>query len=87
MSGEMSSDAITSKAFAQLTPELSGRPCKRAFDRPIPRIAPINVCELEAGSARYHVPRFQRMAALKRARTIAMPVPEPIDTRSSTGRR
>ncbi len=54
---------------------------------PMPRIAPINVCELDAGKLRYQVPRFQTIAAVKRARTIAMPVPDPIETRSSTGRR
>jgi hypothetical protein len=33
------------------------------------RIDPISVCELEAGSPIYHVPKFQMIAAMRRERT------------------
>ena len=40
---------------------------------PRPRSTPIRVCELDAGSPRYQVPRFQTIAASKSASTIASP--------------
>ena len=49
-------------------------------------MAPMSVCELDAGSPRYQVPRFQRMAERSRASTIASPAPAPLETRSSTGK-
>jgi hypothetical protein len=36
-------------------------------------IDPISVWELEAGRPKYQVPRFQMIAAIKRAKTIAKP--------------
>ena len=36
-------------------------------------IEPISVCELEAGSPRYQVPRFQMIAPMRSAKTIAKP--------------
>ena len=53
----------------------------------MPRMAPIKVWELEAGSPRYQVPRFQIIAAIKSAITIAMPPPYPTETSKSTGKR
>ena len=53
--------------------------------RPTPTIAPISVCELEAGIPKYQVPRFQMIAASRSANTIAKPVPEPTFRTSSTG--
>jgi hypothetical protein len=46
---------------------------------------PIRVCELEAGSPKYQVPRFQMMAEISSANTIANPAPEPTWITSSTG--
>ena len=40
-------------------------------------IEPISVCELEAGSPRYQVPRFQAIAPMRSAKTIANPALEP----------
>src|SRR5580704_19269288 len=40
---------------------------------PTPMIEPIRVCELEAGNPKYHVPRFQMIAATSNANTIAKP--------------
>ena len=40
---------------------------------PTPMIEPIRVCELEAGRPRYQVPRFQMMAAISSANTMAKP--------------
>ena len=48
-------------------------------------IEPISVCELEAGSPRYQVPRFQMMAPMRSANTIAKPDAEPTCMISSTG--
>ncbi len=48
-------------------------PCISALAMPTPMIEPISVCELEAGKPRYQVPRFQTMAAIKSANTIAKP--------------
>ena len=46
---------------------------------------PTIVCELEAGSPKYHVPRFQIMAAINRANTMAKPAPLPTCRINSTG--
>ena len=46
---------------------------------------PTMVCELEAGSPKYQVPTFQRMAAINRAKTIAKPEPLPTCRINSTG--
>jgi len=38
---------------------------------PTPTIEPISVCELEAGRPSHHVPRFQMIAEISSANTIA----------------
>ncbi len=48
-------------------------------------IEPISVCEDEAGSPRDQVPRFQMIAAISSANTIAKPASEPTCRISSTG--
>src|SRR3954462_8483071 len=48
-------------------------------------IEPISVCEEEAGRPKYQVPRFQRIAAISSANTIAKPAMEPTCRISSTG--
>ena len=48
---------------------------------------PINVCELDAGRPRYQVPRFQMMAAISSANTMAKPAALPTCRMSSTGNR
>ena len=52
---------------------------------PTPMIEPISVCELEAGRPRYHVPRFQMIAEISSANTMAKPAPDPTLSTSSTG--
>ena len=52
---------------------------------PTPMIEPIRVCELEAGRPKYQVPRFQTMAAISSANTMAKPALEPTCRISSTG--
>ena len=54
---------------------------------PTPMIEPIKVCELDAGSPKYQVPRFQMMAATNKAKTIANPAWLPTWRINSTGRR
>ena len=44
-----------------------------AFVRPTPMIEPISVCELEAGNPTYQVPKFQTIAEISSAKTIANP--------------
>jgi hypothetical protein len=56
-----------------------------AFGNPTPRIDPIKVCELDAGRPRYHVPKFQSVAEMSKANTMANPAPEPTFRTSSTG--
>ena len=46
---------------------------------------PISVCELDDGSPKYQVPRFQMIAAVSSANTIANPAPPPTCRMSSTG--
>jgi hypothetical protein len=46
-------------------------------------IEPIRVCELDAGRPRYQVPKFQRIAEMSRANTMAKPVDDPTFTTNS----
>jgi hypothetical protein len=48
-------------------------------------IEPISVCELDAGRPRYQVPRFQMIAAISSANTMAKPAPVPTCRINSTG--
>ena len=48
-------------------------------------IEPIRVWEEEAGSPRYQVPRFQRIAAINSANTMAKPALLPTCRINSTG--
>ena len=48
-------------------------------------IEPISVCELEDGRPKYQVPRFQMIAAINSANTMAKPAPLPTCRISSTG--
>ena len=57
-----------------------------ALAMPTPMIDPISVCELEAGRPRYQVPRFQMIAAIRSAKTIANPAELPTCKINSTGR-
>jgi hypothetical protein len=43
---------------------------------PTPMMEPTMVCVLEEGRPRYHVPRFQMMAAVRSAKTMEKPAPE-----------
>ncbi len=47
---------------------------------------PMRAWELEAGSPRYQVPRFQIIAEINNAKTMAKPAPDPTFNTSSTGR-
>ena len=77
----------TSLALCQLIP-LKTEPCSsQAFIMPTPMIEPINECELEAGSPRYQVAKFQIMAAPSRESTMASPRPVLMLTSRSTGSR
>ena len=61
-------------------------PWARALAMPTPMIEPISVCELEAGRPSHQVPRFQMMAAISSAKTMAKPALLPTCRISSTGR-
>ncbi len=76
--GEKSSDSPIFVAWAQSTP-LVPLPLEAMswFMRPTPMIEPISVWELEEGRPKYHVPRFQRIAAISSANTMAKPAPLP----------
>ncbi len=60
-------------------------PVISALVKPIPMIAPMSVCELEAGSPKYQVPRFQMMAASSMEKTMARPWAEPTFNSRSVG--
>ena len=50
-------------------------------------MAPTSVCELEAGSPMYQVPKFHRMAESSSENIMAKPAPEPTFNTSSTGNK
>ena len=54
---------------------------------PTPNIEPINVCELEQGIPRYHVPRFQIIAVNNNANIIASPWYIFWSTKASVGNK
>ena len=84
--GENINALTVSCTLAQLTPSPKTLPgLINEFIRPTPTIEPIKVCELEAGSPRYHVPKFQMIDEIKSANTMAKPAPEPTLITSSTG--
>ena len=56
-----------------------------ALATPTPMIEPISVCEEEAGRPSHQVPRFQMIAAISSANTMAKPALVPTCRISSTG--
>jgi hypothetical protein len=56
-----------------------------ALATPTPMIEPISVCDEEAGNPNHQVPRFQMMAAMSNANTMAKPAPLPTCRINSTG--
>src|SRR5450432_3803201 len=85
--GDSKSAYPISVALLQSTPEVPGRPRNRALAMPTPMIEPIMVWELEAGKPSHQVPRFQTIAAISSANTIAKPALLPTCRISSTGSR
>src|SRR5215475_10439362 len=84
-SGDKSSALPTLAACDQSTPDVPSRPRISALAMPTPMIEPIRVCEEEAGRPNHQVPRFQRIAAISSANTMAKPALEPTCRISSTG--
>ncbi len=84
-SGENSSDLPTDIAWLQSTPDVPFVPCNIWFMRPTPITEPISVCELDDGRPSAQVPRFQMIAAMRSAKTIAKPCELPTPMISSTG--
>jgi hypothetical protein len=60
-------------------------PRDSALAMPTPMMEPISVCELEAGKPSHQVLRFQMIAAIKSANTMAKPALLPTCRISSTG--
>jgi hypothetical protein len=83
--GESNSASPISMAFPQSTPEVPSRPRNNALATPTPMIDPIIVWELEAGKPSHQVPRFQMIAAISSAKTMAKPALLPTWRISSTG--
>ena len=71
--GESNSASPISMALPQSTPEVPSRPRNSALATPTPMIEPIIVWELEAGKPSHQVPRFQMIAAISSANTMAKP--------------
>src|SRR5580698_7686144 len=86
-SGENSSDLPTPSAWFQSTPLVPLAPCINWFIKPTPMIEPISVCELDDGNPKYQVPRFQMIAAISSAKTIAKPALLPTCKINSTGNK
>src|SRR5262249_55072626 len=84
-SGDKSKDLPTLMACVQSTPLVPVLTAINWFAIPTPIMEPINVCELEAGRPKYQVPRFQIIAAIRRANTMAKPAPPPTLRINSTG--
>src|SRR5580704_7000608 len=84
-SGENNSALPIEVACVQSTPEVPLRPCSSALAMPTPITEPISVCELDAGRPKYQVPRFQMIAAINSAKTMAKPALDPTWRISSTG--
>ena len=70
-SGDSSSELPILVTWPQSTPAVPSWPRIIALATPTPTIEPISVCELEAGSPSDQVPRFQMIAAISSANTIA----------------
>src|SRR5258708_6933112 len=85
--GEKSRARAMSSALAQLTPLPNPLPEKNELASPTPSIEPISAWELEAGSPRYQVPKFQRIAEISSDRTIKIPADAPMLISKSTGKR
>src|SRR5208282_243334 len=83
--GDSSNASPTSLAFDQSTPDVPLRPCSSALVMPTPTMEPTRVCELEAGKPNAQVPRFQMIAAINSANTMAKPALLPTCRISSTG--
>ena len=84
-SGDSSSALPILAACVQSTPEVPSRPRISALAMPTPMIEPIRVWEEEAGRPNHQVPRFQMMAAISSANTMAKPALEPTCRINSTG--
>jgi len=69
----------------QSTPDVPSMPRISALATPTPMMEPISVCDEEAGNPSHHVPKFQMMAAMSSANTMAKPAPLPTCKISSTG--
>src|SRR5262249_35761351 len=84
-SGDNNSAFPMLAACDQSTPEVPSRPRIRALAMPTPMIEPIRVWEEEAGRPNHQVPRFQMIAAIRSANTMAKPALEPTCRINSTG--
>src|ERR1700733_1640445 len=85
-SGENSSALAIEVAWVQSTPDVPLRPCNNALVMPTPITDPMSVWELDAGRPNDQVPRFQMIAAINSANTMAKPALLPTCRINSTGR-
>src|SRR5580704_12968876 len=83
--GENSRALPIDVAWVQSTPEVPLRPCSSALATPTPITEPMSVCELDAGRPNDQVPRFQMIAAINSANTMAKPALDPTCRINSTG--
>ena len=83
--GEISSTRNTLPTCPQSTPEVPEEADMIWLAMPTPMMEPTMVCELDAGSPNHHVLRFQMIAAISRAKTMAKPAPALTFKISSTG--
>src|ERR1700688_3679987 len=72
-------------ACVQSTPDVPLRPCSSALVMPTPITDPMRVWEFDAGRPKDQVPRFQMIAAINSANTMAKPALLPTWRINSTG--
>ena len=73
INGESNNAKPVSFALSQLTADTPRSPGKNAKAKPIPKIDPIIVCELDEGIPKYQVPKFQIIELNNNANIIAIP--------------
>src|SRR5580700_5726336 len=84
--GDINNAKPVSLALTQFTPSPNSCPADSIeLASPTPMMDPTSACELDAGRPRYHVPRFQMIAEINNAKTMANPAPDPTLSTSSTG--
>ena len=85
--GDTSRASPVSISLSRLTDLNFQSPFHRLLATPTPTMLPMSVCELDTGSPRYQVPRFQMTPASSSDSTMTRAAPVRLSTSRSTGSR